>query len=155
MSSQAISGVGTEFHRWNGSHWDAIAEITSIKGPGPKRDQIEVTNLDSIGGYKEFIAGFRESGTITLTMNFIRSNYDLLLIDFENDELQNYEIILGDALETSFEFTGLVTEMPLNISAKDAITMDVTILISGQMVINSGVHSGSPDNSYHLDSSGA
>jgi len=39
----------------------------------------------------------------------------------------------------------------LSVSAKDAITMDVTILISGQMVVNSGVHSGSPDNSDHSD----
>ncbi|MFA5935005.1 MAG: phage tail tube protein [Candidatus Paceibacterota bacterium] len=142
--SQAISGIGTTFHRWNGSTWDAIAEITSIKGPGPKRDQIEVTNLDSVGGYKEFIAGFKESGSISLTMNFIRSNYDLLLTDFESDELQNYEIVLGDAVATSFEFEGLVTELPLSVSAKDAITMDVTILISGQMIVNSGAHSGSP-----------
>ena len=139
--SQAISGVGTAFHRWNGSHWDAIAEITSIKGPGLKRDQIEVTNLDSTGGYKEFIAGFKESGTISLTMNFIRSNYDLLLADFENDTPGNYEIILGDAVNTSFEFEGLVTELPLNVSAKDAITNDVTILITGQVIVNSGEHS--------------
>jgi predicted secreted protein len=142
--SQAISGVGTAFHRWNGSHWDAIAEITSIKGPGVKRDQIEVTNLDSTGGYKEFIAGFRESGTISLSMNFIRNNYDLLLADFETDVAGNYEIILGDAVHTSFEFEGLVTELPLNISAKDAITMDVTILVTGKILINSGVNSGSP-----------
>lgn len=142
--SQAFSGVGTAFHRWNGSTWDAIAEITSIKGPGPKRDQIEVTNLDSVGGYKEFIAGFRESGTVTLSMNFIRNNYDLLLSDFESDVLQNYEIILGDSVHTSFEFEGLVTELPLNITAKDAVTMDVTILISGQIIVNSGEKSGSP-----------
>jgi predicted secreted protein len=144
MTTQAISGVGTEFHRWNGSEWEAIAEITSIKGPGPKREQIEVTSLDSVGGYKEFIAGFRESGTISLTMNFRRSNYDLMLQDFESDELQNYEIILSDPVQTSFEFTGLVTELPLNITAKDAVTMDVTILISGPIVVNSGEESGSP-----------
>jgi len=142
MSSQAISGVGTEFHRWNGSHWDAIAEITAIKGPGPKREQIEVTSLDSIGGYKEFIAGFREAGSITLSMNFRRDNYDLMLLDFESNDLQNYEIILGDDLMTSFEFTGLVTELPLNITAKDAVTMDVTILISGQIIVDSGADSG-------------
>ena len=149
--SLAISGVGTEFHRWNGSHWDAIAEITSIKGPGPKRDQIEVTNLDSTGGYKEYIAGFREAGTISLTMNFIRSNYDLLLADFESDVNGNYEIILADTVRTSWEFEGLVTELPLNISAKDAITMDVTILITGKIIVNSGVHSGSPNLTQHSD----
>lgn len=144
MTTQAISGVGTEFHRWNGSTWDAIAEITSIKGPGPKREQIEVTSLDSTGGYKEFIAGFRDNGSISLTMNFRRSNYDLLLADFDSDVPQNYEIILKDAVNTSFEFEGLVTELPLTIGAKDAITMDVTILITGPVTVNDGSMSGSP-----------
>ena len=146
MATQAISGVGTEFHRYNEtSHkWDAIAEITSIKGPGMKREQIEVTSLDSTGGYKEFIAGFREAGTISLTMNFRRSNYDLLKADFESNAIQYYEIILGDTVLTSFEFEGLVTELPLSISAKDAVTMDVSILITGVVHVNSGVNSGSP-----------
>jgi len=144
MATQAISGVGTEFHKWDGSAWAVLAEVTSIKGPGPKREQIEVTSLDSVGGYKEFIAGFREAGTISLTMNFRRSNYDLLLLDFESDVVQNYEIVLFDTVRTSFEFRGLVTEMPLNITAKDAITMDVSILITGKVVVNSGAETTAP-----------
>lgn len=144
MATQAISGVGVEFHRWNGSHWDAIAEITSIKGPGMKRETIEVTSLDSTGGWKEFIAGFREAGTLSLSMNFRRGNLDLFMEDFESDVEQNYEIVIPDADTTTIEFTGLVTELPLSISAKDAITNDITIQITGQPVINSGVNSGSP-----------
>lgn len=144
MATQAISGVGVEFHRWNGSSWDAIAEITSIKGPGMKRETIEVTSLDSTGGWKEFIAGFREAGTLSLSMNFRRGNLDLFMEDFESDVEQNYEIVIPDTDITTIEFTGLVTELPLSISAKDAITNDITIQITGQPVINSGVNSGSP-----------
>lgn len=146
--SQAISGVGTKFERWTGAAWGAIAEITSIKGPGPKRDQIEVTNLDSTGGYKEFIAGFRESGSISMTMNFLRGNYDLLLTDFESDEMGYYRVIFPDSVKTTFEFEGLVTELPLSVGAKDAITMDTTILISGQMIVSSGGDSGSPSDDF-------
>lgn len=144
MATQAISGVGVEFHRWNGSHWDAISEITSIKGPGMKRETIEVTSIDSVGGWKEFIGGFREGGTLSLSMNFIRGNLDLFLTDFETDDDQYYEIVIPDASTTTIEFSGLVTEMPLNISAKDAITNDITIQITGKPTINSGVNSGSP-----------
>ena len=144
MASEAISGVGAEFHRWNGSHWDAISEITSIKGPGMKRDTIDVTSLDSVDGYKEFIAGMREAGTISLAMNFSRGNFDLMKSDFESDELQYYEIILKDSVYTSFEFAGLVTELPLNITVKDAVTMDVTIQISGAIAVNSGETSDAP-----------
>jgi len=142
--TKAFSGVGTIFQKWNGSDWVVISEITSIKGPGFKRDPIEVTNMDSTGGYKEYIAGFRDSGTISLSMNFSRDGFDALKADFETDELQNYEIVLGDAVKTSFEFQGMVTELPLTISAKEAVTLDVTIQISGVVTCNSGQESSSP-----------
>lgn len=142
--TNAMSGVGVQFHRWNGSHWDSISEITSIKGPGMKRETIEVTNIDSVGGWKEFIAGFREAGTLSLSMNFSRGNLDLFMEDFASDDEQYYEIVIPDAQITTIEFSGMVTELPLSITAKDAITNDVTIQITGMPVVNSGVNSGSP-----------
>ena len=138
MSSSAVAGVGTSFRRWNGANWVVIAEINSITGPSMSRDVIDVTSLDSTGGYREFIAGFRDPGTIVLSMNFVRSTYEIMKTDFESDTLQNYEIYLSDAEHTSFEFEGLVTELPLTIPADNKIMADVTIKISGQVTINSG-----------------
>jgi len=138
--SNAFAGVGTKFRRWSTSEgeWEEIAEINSITGPGMSRDTIDVTSLDSTGGYREFITGFRNPGTITLAMNFSRTTYDLMKADFESDTLQNYEIILPDTEETTLEFEGLVTELPLSIPPDDKVTADVTIQISGQVTVNSG-----------------
>lgn len=140
--SNAISGVGTLFRRWNGSSWNNLAEVNSITGPGKSRDTIDVTSLSSTGGYREFIAGFRKGGTVVLKMNFTRYNYDLLNDDFEDDDMHNYGIILPDSEETAIEFEGLVTELPLTIPTDDKITVDVTIQISGQPTVNSGGSSG-------------
>lgn len=140
--SNAVSGVGTKFRRWDGANWDNIAEINSISGPTMSRDTIDVTSLDTTGGYREFITGFRNPGTITLAMNFTRATYDIMKADFESDTRQYYEIYLPDADNTSLEFEGLVTELPLNIPADDKITADVTIQVSGQVVVNSGSGSG-------------
>ncbi len=140
--SNAIAGVGTRFRRWTGSAWADLAEINSINGPGMSRDTIDVTSLDSTGGYREFITGFRNAGTITLAMNFTRATYDLMKADFESNDLKNYEIVLPDDDETTLEFEGLVTELPLNIPADDKVTADVTIQISGQVTINSGASTG-------------
>ena len=137
-SSKAVSGVGTVFNRWNGATWDKLAEINSISGPSMTRDTIDVTSLDSTGGYREFITGFRDAGTISLAMNFTRATYDKMLADFENADAQSYEIILPDDDVTSFEFCGLVTELPLEIPTDDKITANVTIKITGQVVVNSG-----------------
>jgi len=138
MSSNATAGVGTSFRRWDGTNWVAIAEINSITGPGKTRDTIDVTSLDSTGGYREFIGGFRDGGTVTLPMNFTRDTYDLMNTDFESDVLKNYEIYLPDTGGTSFEFEALVTELGLAIPADDKITSDVTLKISGQITVNSG-----------------
>lgn len=137
MASNAVAGVGTRFLR-NGL---PLAEVNSITGPGMTRDFIDVTSLDSTGGYREFIAGFRDGGTVTLNMNFTRATYALMKQDFEDDEEQDYEIVLPDVDVTSVEFLGLVTELPLNIPTDDKITADVTIKVSGQVVINSGTDS--------------
>ena len=136
MASNAFSGVGTVFQRWSGSGWVPIAEVNSISGPTMSRDTIDVTSLDSTGGYREFIAGFRDPGTVQLTMNFTNTTYDTMKTDFDDDDAQNYEIVLPD--NTSLEFLGLVTELPVEIAADDKVTSTVSIKISGEVVINSG-----------------
>lgn len=144
MASKAISGLGTLFRRWDagGGKWEDLAEVSNISGPSMTRDFIDVTSFDSTGGYREFIAGFRDGGTVNFTMNFRRDSYDLMKDDFEDDEPKNYEILLPDDDETSFEFSGLVTELPLEIPTDDKVTATITIKINGKVVVNSGSGSG-------------
>lgn len=136
MASNAFSGVGTTFQKWGGAAWAAIAEVNSISGPTMSRDTIDVTSLDSTGGYREFIAGFRDPGTVQLTMNFTNPTYDIMKTDFDSDTAQTYEIVLPD--NTSLEFIGLVTELPIEIPTDDKVTSTITIKISGQVILNSG-----------------
>lgn len=127
--SEAITGQGTIFTR-NSS---ALSEINSIEGPGKSRETIDVTRLEDVDGYRQYIGGLREPGTVTLNMNFTRANYDLLNADFESDDVQEYGIHLPDVDETIFSFSGLVTELPLSIPIGDKITTDVVIQISGKV----------------------
>jgi len=138
MASTATAGVGTIFQRWSGSVWAAIAEVLSITGPGMSRDTIDVTSLSSSGGYREFIAGFRNPGTLQLSLNFNRATYDLFKTDFESNTARNYRIVLPDIENTSIELIGLVTEVPLTIPTDDKITFDVTIQITGPVESDSG-----------------
>lgn len=132
----AIAGVGTVFNRWDptsGSSggWKRIAEINNITGPGMSRDTIDTTALDTEDGYRTFITGFRNAGTLTLAMNFTQATYMQMKDDFESDTAVSYQIILPDTEQTVIEFDGLVTEIPLTIPTDDKITADVTIQISG------------------------
>lgn len=136
--SNATSGVGALFRKWTGTAWADMGEVLSISGPNMSRETIDVTSLASTGGYREFIASFRDPGTVTFNMNFIRSDYDTMKTDFESDTVQDYEIVLPDTENTSLEFSGLVTELPLDISGDAAVTCNVTIKVTGQVTPESG-----------------
>jgi predicted secreted protein len=134
-----VTGIGTLFRRWNSTTgaWENLSEITNITGPSMSRDTHDDTTLATEGGYRTFITGLRNAGTISLSLNFTRDTYETMKDDFEDDSKQNYEIVLPDDDITTLEFEGLVTECPLTIP-ESPITFDVTIQISGQVTLESG-----------------
>jgi len=144
----AITGVGTKFYRWDptlnsgSGDWAAISEITDIGGPSASRDTVETTSLDTTGGYKTFLASFRDAGELTLTMNYTPDGYQAMLGDFQSDDLQYYGFLLNDnaddAQKTFFEVQGLVTGIPLKVP-KDVVTFETTIKISGPMQTKTGL----------------
>jgi len=138
--SDAVSGVGTQFRRWNSvtGAWATLAEVKGINGPGMSRGTTDTTTLDTTGGYKTFKGAFRDPGTVSLTMNFTRDTYEQMKDDFEDDDAQNYEIVLPDDETTTLEFEGLVTELPLAVPTDGVITADVTIKVSGSVTLDSG-----------------
>ena len=140
MPSKAISGVGIEFRRYNeGTHkWESIAEILSYGGPAKKKATIDVTNMDSADGYKEFIGGFRESGDLKCPMNFTRDSYDLMNDDFESETKQTYELAIPDKDSTTLSFVGLVTDLNFKADTSKQITADVVIKVSGRVTTDSG-----------------
>jgi len=137
--SNAISGVGVKFRRWNEesspADFEEIAEVKSISGPNMSRETIDVTTLGSEEGYREFIAAIRDAGDVSFTMNFVHDTYETMKEDFEDDSVKQYQIAIPNADNTGLEFEGLVTELPLEIVVDDAITCDVTIKISGKVDI--------------------
>jgi predicted secreted protein len=131
--SKAFAGVGTVFNR----EGTPLAEVNSITGPGMTRDFIDVTSLDSTGGYREFIAGFRDGGTVVLNMNFTIDTWQLMKDDFEDDAAVGYSIELPDSDGTTISFNGLVTECPITIPTDDKVTADVTIKVTGEVSVDS------------------
>lgn len=140
MASNAFSGVGTTFKRsdmQSAPTFTAIAEVNSIDGPTKTRETIDVTSLDSTGGYREFIASFRDAGEVTLEMNFTRDGYVDMNADFESDTAVDYKITLPDSGATELDFTAFVTNISQAIPLDDKVTMSVTLKITGQVDLTS------------------
>lgn len=138
MASNAFLGVGTVFSRSeteNGTY-TPLAEVLNIDGPSMSRDTPEVTNLDSEGGYKEFIPGFRDAGTVSLPMNFTHDTYELMLDDFEDSAVKYYRIDMPNTESTRLQFAGLITACPVSIQTASQVTSNVSIKITGKPTLS-------------------
>jgi len=140
MTTNAIAGVGTTFGReldTSSGVYAALAEVMSIDGPTMSRETYDVTTLDTVGGYREFIGGFRDPGEISLEMNFTAEGYGQQIIDFEAATAHGYNIVLSDTGASTLTFDGLVTDLPLSISPDAPVTQNITIKITGAVTFTS------------------
>lgn len=140
VSSNAFSGVGTQFKRGDSDSSEEfikVAEVNTISGPDMTRDTIDVTSLDSTSGFREFIPSFRDGGQIVLEMNFTIDSFDELLIDFNSDDIRNYQIVWADTGATTFNFAAYCIGLVINTTLDDKVTATATFKISGEVSLTS------------------
>lgn len=111
-----------------------VAGLTSIGGLELTADTIDVTTLDSNGGYREFIAGFKDAGEVSLegyldatTGQGQKELYDL----FESGATEAFIIQFPAETNTSWEFSGVVTGFSTSADLEDPLAFSATIKVSG------------------------
>ncbi len=135
------AGIGSIMRRWNGTPpgaWENIAQITNIAAAGISVDMLEDTSLDNIDRYKTFVAGMIDPGEVTLSLNFTRDEYEQMKADAENQSNQNYEIVLSDVDNTSFEFEAHVSSLSFTLEPNGIITSECVMQVSGKTNLESG-----------------
>lgn len=130
--NRPITGVGVIFQRFNGVDWDAISNIVDITTPNMERDMIETSDIDSEDGYRDFITGWKNGGSVTFNMNFTRSGYDIMFADFNDDEKKEYRIIIPDDVNSTFQFYGYVQSIGMPITLSEQIKAITTIKVTGK-----------------------
>ena len=134
-ASQAGLGYGTLLQRAGVT----VVEIVKITGPAMKADMKEVSNMLSPNTYKEFIAGLREGGDVTVEGNYIpkeaTNSQTTLRTDFENGTQSSWTIVLSNALGT-WTFTAMVSALTPAIPLDDRITVTFTLKITGKPVLS-------------------
>lgn len=70
-----------------------IADLTQIGEIGGESEEIDVTTLDSSGGYKEYIPSFKDGGEVPFA-GIIKSaaNMEALLALFEAQSIETWEV---------------------------------------------------------------
>jgi hypothetical protein len=128
-----------------------IGEVTDVAKSGAKAGTHDSTNMQSIDGYKEFVAGLREAGTVKVTGNWVdpegtfatdfTSQEDVEAL-FDSGEKRNYRIVVppmpGEEDSPGFfSFSAIVESMgDSNFKPDGLITYSFSLKISGKYTYN-------------------
>ena len=150
MAAPAVGTIIRYFNKTD-SAWESLGGVSDISGPDFSKDEIEVTALDTSGGFKSYIGGLKDAGNMTLEMNFTQSSFATLFDIFlkEGDEgVFWFAVILNDPprnaeavtdrsaspqqTRSAFWFQASINQTPIRASAGDRVTSTVTLRISGE-----------------------
>ena len=135
MSAQRTMGT-TLTKKKNGSEQEdlKIANLTSIGEIGVESEEIDATDLDSPDNYKEFIAGSKDAGEVSLAGNIKdESNVEKMLALAESQSMETWTVTYPSG--STWEFSGFVKSFKDGEKTPDGLaTFSATIRVSGKPV---------------------
>lgn len=109
-----------------------VADLTSIGEVGVESDEIDVTTLDSTGGYKEYIAGFKDAGEVSLE-GIIKSEnaMETMLALAEAQAIESWTITTASG--STWAFDGFVKSFKESEATVDGVRgFSASIRVSGK-----------------------
>ena len=109
-----------------------IAEIVSAAGPSISAEDIDVTTLDSTGGFKESIAGLKDGGTLELELLFTKTTQQTDIRDaVAAGTTKVFLITWPTSPNTTAQFNGVPLTWGQNAESNAALNASVSVKISG------------------------
>jgi hypothetical protein len=142
--STAFDGYGVILGIGDGASsesFTAIAEILDASLPSKTKDMLDVSHATSPDKYREFIAGFKDAGEVTLSLNMTQSDYAALDTEYELEASNNYELTIPDdnfSTKPTIVFAAHITNLGGAIPTQDKVTVDVTFKITGKPTYTQG-----------------
>jgi len=117
-----------------------IGALTSIGEITPDSEELDATTLDSQGGYREFLQGFKDSGEVTLSGYYDKTDagQQELITGYGNGEAKAVVIAFpGGAGAGGATFQAYVKSFTLGAADVDGIVgFGATLRISGVVTAN-------------------
>jgi hypothetical protein len=134
MSTNSKPGIGAILNRWNtdatAGVWEEVVEVTQLGFAGGSREVIDVFKLNSTDEYMNKVQGILNSGEVTATVLYTRAQYIQLKQDLETRGNIDYQLVLPDG--EALEWSGFISETPLDIGSGDVMQGEITIVIDGK-----------------------
>lgn len=118
-----------------------VGGLTEIGGIELSADTLDTTTLESDGGYREFIGGFKDAGEVSLSgyLEIDASNGQKKMYDaFETGDVQEFAIEFPENIGAKWAFKGVVTGFSTGASLEDLISFGATIKVSGKPTLTLG-----------------
>lgn len=134
----SVRSLGTVLKLGKDANAKKVAGLTEIGGIELSADTIDVTTLDSDGGYREFIGGFKDGGEVSASGYFdgtTGQGQKELYDAFESGETKDFTIEFPASLKAKWEFKGVVTGFKTSASLEDPVSFESTIKVSGKPVL--------------------
>lgn len=116
-----------------------IGNLTSIGGIEITGDTIDVTTLDSVGGYREFLGGFKDGGEVPIEGLFDpdeTSGQVALQDSLDSGLAEDYKISFPTTPKAEWAFKGVVTGFKVgDVDVDGTINFGATIKVSGKPVL--------------------
>ena len=138
MATKSILGLGVSLDVYVDGAWIHIGEVEDISGPNLSSDDVEVTNHDSQGGYREYIAGLKDGGSISISGNFVGDDDGQvqMIADQKSGRVRPYRMLLPDATvandKTRWMYLAAVTNVGFTYPTSDAMKFSGEFKISGE-----------------------
>ena len=135
MSATRAQGTTLKYTPAEGQQL-TVGKLTSVGEIAPEAEEVDVTTLDSEGGYREYIQGFRDSGEVELTgyHDAGDAGQKAMRTAFASGESGAFEVRFPDG--TGVTFSGFVKGHTIGSAEVDgAIGFGAVIRISGPVTV--------------------
>jgi len=132
-ASAAVSGFGATFAYMSAADtYTSLAEVLSITPPSISVETIGATHMASDDGFREYIAGLKDGGEVTVNMNYVEASATLL----QTLVLAGYETFkITFPGSSTYVFSGIPTAFTFDdVVIDDKVAMSLTIKVSGKPV---------------------
>ena len=113
---------------------DAVGGLSSIGGVEVSAETTDVTALDNITGYKEYMGGFKDGGEVPLEgfLDGVDKGQEAMYTALEDQEEHEFSVEFPAAIGKTWSFKGIVTKFATNAAVGDAVKFSASVKVSGK-----------------------
>ena len=107
-----------------------FAQITNLSLPNQDADEVDLTSFDSADGFREFVQGLKDPGSVDVEAWFTKAFADEMQDDFNEGNINTYVIEFPN--EEGVEFEAFVQSIGGEVPMEDGLSMEVTLKLTGK-----------------------